>query len=85
MKKITSTEAVREFSEVLNQVRYNGESFIVTRNGEDMCCISPVKKPFTLKDLKELMRAHPWDDQFADDLEQIHREQGVLPEDPWPS
>lgn len=85
MKRISATEAAREFSELLNQVRYKGESFIVTRNGEEMCCISPVQRSLTFRGLKELLRAHPWDDKFADDLEQIHREQGQLPENPWPS
>lgn len=85
MRRISATEAAREFSELLNQVRYRGESFIITRNGEDVCQLGPVKKPFTLGELKKLLQQHPWDEDFAGDLEQVHQHQGTLPEDPWKS
>lgn len=75
MKRITATAAAREFSELLNLIRYKGESFIITRNGEDVCQLGPVQKPFTLGDLKQLLQEHPWDEDFAGDLSQ--------PEHPW--
>ena len=31
--RITATQAVREFSELLNKIRFRGEHYIIVRNG----------------------------------------------------
>jgi antitoxin (DNA-binding transcriptional repressor) of toxin-antitoxin stability system len=86
--KITATEAARRFSELLNRVRYAGESFLVVRNGELMCRIEPASTDRVAKvaDLLEVLARGPARDQgFADDLEQAQRRQPRLPESPWES
>jgi len=39
--KITASEASRNFSDILNRVKYKGEVFVVERNGERVCRIGP--------------------------------------------
>lgn len=84
MRRVTATEAGRQLSELLNQVRYRGESFLITRNGEDIGCLSPVPGKITLGELNESIRSFRVEGGFAEDLEQIQHEQG-LAEDPWAS
>lgn len=87
-EKISATEAARSFSDVLNRVRYKGESFVILRNGEEAGLLSPVSEgtPKTLRELVGLVRELGFpDDRFADDLEAIRREAPPLPEGPWPS
>jgi len=44
----------------------------------------PASRPKTLRELVEMVRAMgPPDDDFADDLQKIHRNQPPMPEDPW--
>ena len=87
--KITATELARNLSDILNRVRYKGESFTVERNGEVVAELKPgVNKPaLTGKGLLELYARLPLaDDNFADDLEAVHASQGKLPAPPeWPS
>ncbi len=82
MRRVTATEAGRQFSELLNQVRYRGESFVITRNGEDVGLLAPVPGKLTLGELVELVGANRVGGGFAEELETIQREQG-LAEDPW--
>lgn len=39
---ISATEAARGFSDLPNRVRYQRESFIIERAGEEICRVSPV-------------------------------------------
>ena len=45
--KITATELARNLSDILNRVRYKGESFIVERNGEVVGELAPAKRSKT--------------------------------------
>lgn len=85
MTRITATEASRNFADLLNRSRYGGESFVVTRGGEEMVQITPVspKRSLTMAELFELLDRFPVDTHFADDLEAIHAQQGFPPENPW--
>jgi antitoxin (DNA-binding transcriptional repressor) of toxin-antitoxin stability system len=85
--RITATELARNLSDILNRVRYRGERFDVLKNGELVAELSPAAaKQFTVRDFIDLMeRLPPADDKWADDLEEIHNSQGVLPPLPeWP-
>ena len=87
-KKITATEAAKAFSELLNRVRFRGESFLVVRNGEVMCRIGPAGavSGATVADLLDVLTNGPARDaEFADDLEQAQGRQPRLPESPWES
>ncbi|MSR47798.1 MAG: type II toxin-antitoxin system Phd/YefM family antitoxin [Planctomycetes bacterium] len=59
VRRLTSTEVQRNFAEVLNRVRYQGETVLVERGGEDVCEIIPPEHPrkFTWNDLAALLDA----------------------------
>lgn len=82
MTRVSSTEAARQFSELLNRVRYKHESFIITRNGEDLGCLAPLPGRITFKELFARVGSAQTDSQFAEDLESIQRDQ-QLPEERW--
>lgn len=86
--KVTATEAARRFSDLLNRVRYERETFVIVRGGEEVGVLGPFEPSpaATLRDLVELLRGpdRP-DDQFADDLAQVQGEQLPAGEPPWPS
>lgn len=87
-ERISATDAARRFSDILNRVRYKGDSFVIVRNGEEVGRLEPVSgtRPKTFNELVEMVRTKgPPDEDFARDLEEIHRSQPALPEDPWPS
>jgi antitoxin (DNA-binding transcriptional repressor) of toxin-antitoxin stability system len=84
--RISATRAARSFAEILNRVKYRGESFIVERNREPMCRIEPVRRrrPLTTDNFAEFWKSLPRpDDKFADDLEEIHNLFRKLPPAAW--
>jgi len=85
---VTATEAARRFSDLLNRVRYRGDSFVIVRGGEAVARLSPaVDRPrATVRSLFELLGSLDVPDpDFADDLERIQAEQPAMPEAPWGS
>ena len=84
-RRLTATEAARGFSELLNRVRYRGESFIIERGGVaigELRPAAPVR--FTGPDLLALLRSlPPVDDGFFDEVERGIAEQPELPESRW--
>lgn len=85
-RRISATAAARSFSELLNLVRYRGESFVVERNREPICRIEPVRlrKRVTTDRFAEFWRSLPRPDaRFADDLEEIHNLFRELPRSAW--
>ena len=89
MKAITSTEASRRFSELLDRVRYKHEAFLVVRRGEAIARIGPATTPERSVSLAELVqslgRLRTGDAAFADDLDAIQREQPDAGGNPWRS
>jgi antitoxin (DNA-binding transcriptional repressor) of toxin-antitoxin stability system len=53
-KKISATEAVRKFSEILSYVHYKEDSYTVVRGGKSVASISPVTQSLKSKNLGEL-------------------------------
>ena len=87
-ERITATEAVRNFSDVLNRVRYQGRTFLILRNGEEVGVLSPVSQQprTTFRELvRKVRKLGLPDEDFASDLESIRREGSKPPEDPWAS
>ena len=84
-KRISATEAARNFSEILNRVRYRGESFVIERGGVAIGELRPVSpQRFTSSDFLSLMKSvPPVDDEFLELIESQAREQPGLPESPW--
>ncbi len=82
---ISATQAARTFSDLLNRIRYRGETFVIERGGEPICEISPIKPlRFTGADLSALLRSLPKPDAgYWDTVEAATREEPTIPESPW--
>ena len=83
--RISSTKAARSFSDLLNRVRYRGETFVVERRGEPICEIVPAKLgKSTVADFIKLMRSLPKpDEEYLDLLEERRRTQPKVAPSPW--
>ena len=86
-KIVTATEAVRDFSTILNRVKFSGDNYIIKRNGKFVALISSIgeKVPVRpLKELKNILKQLPrLDDEldsFSDDLNTIVSDQPELPD-----
>jgi len=90
-KHISATDAVREFSELLNRVKFRGERYIIERSGKPVARIEPTDpspRRRTLSEfwglLDELPHLGNELESFAEDIEVIQMEQLRLPEKgPW--
>jgi prevent-host-death family protein len=84
--KVSATEAARKLSDLLNRVRYRGETFTIVRAGEEVCHMVPtVQRGMTLRRLREALASVPGtDDEFQADLARIRAEQPPA-ESSWPS
>jgi hypothetical protein len=85
-KRISATRAVRDFSEVLNTIKFKGVRYIIERGGKPIATMKPIDEklgPMTLEDLKTLLNKLPrLDDEldaFASDLEEISRNLPLTP------
>jgi antitoxin (DNA-binding transcriptional repressor) of toxin-antitoxin stability system len=84
--RVSATEAVRTFSDLLNRIRYRGEEFVVERAGEPVCRMTPAApaKRLSLRDLASLLRETPKPDVgYASDVRRAARSQGRPPRSPW--
>jgi antitoxin (DNA-binding transcriptional repressor) of toxin-antitoxin stability system len=82
--EISSTDAVRNFGHCLAQVKYRGDSFLITKNKERVAELSPLiqERSGTIKDFLGLWIKDPEDISFADDLEKANSKE--MPEsNPW--
>ena len=84
---ITATELARSLSDILNRVRYRGESFIIERAGEPVAALTPPgpARGCTLADLvARLGDLELPGEGFADDLAVIQSSQTVEGTVRWP-
>jgi prevent-host-death family protein len=88
-KAVSATEAVRTFSDLLNSVKYKGESYTIIRGGKPIAEIVPVGKVVherRLGDLTAILKNLPslGDDaeSFARDIGEIVTLSPALPEEP---
>ena len=86
--RISATEAVRKFREVLNAVEATREVFEIERHGKLVAQIGPAQPAappsITWGEAVRLLLEGPQPDPaFADDLAAIRLSQGALPADPW--
>lgn len=84
-RRLSATEASRNFSEILNLVRYRGESFLIERGGEPACEIKPATPPrFIVADLAELLNhLPPIDEDYLHAVEESSGSQPFPPVSPW--
>jgi antitoxin (DNA-binding transcriptional repressor) of toxin-antitoxin stability system len=83
--RISATRAARSFSELMNRVRYRGESFVVERAGKPICEILPAGPPtFSAGQLAVLLRALPKpDEQYLAIVEDLVARQPTVAESGW--
>ena len=55
MKQISTGEARKNMSELLNRAAYGGERFVVTRHGKELVAIVPVADATLLDRLRDLL------------------------------
>jgi len=84
---ISSTEAVRNFSELLNNIKYRGDRYTVIRGGKpaaSLVPVEPVREGATLADLREVMQHLPHldstDKEFEADVMAAANAQPSMPE-----
>jgi prevent-host-death family protein len=81
MKQLSATDASRRFSEVLDDVERDGESYVVVRHGRAVATIGPARGG-TGKALKKVLRSNRPDDAWAGELREVR--EGIEPvTDPW--
>ena len=82
---ITATELARNLSDVLNRVRYRGESFIVERNGEVVAELRPSAPPkaYNVADFRRDFAGARVPAGFADAIDEARKALGGLPEIQW--
>jgi prevent-host-death family protein len=61
MKPVTTAEARKNMSELLNRAAYGGERFVVTRHGKELVAIVPVADATLLDRLRRLLEAHEFE------------------------
>jgi prevent-host-death family protein len=87
IKTINATDAAREFSDILNSVKYKRDSFTVMRGGKPTAAIVPVESIGTLRTMSELRlliknlpRLGEDSLQFARDINDICHDQPAMPD-----
>ena len=70
MKRLSATDAARRFSDLLDAVERERESFVVVRRGREVATISPAS-PATGKKLKALLAEHPVDPAWRSELAEL--------------
>ncbi len=87
MKRITATEAARNFSRVIDRVKYERQAFLVERNGEPVVEIRPTGHQSTVGDLMDFVEQSKLpDDQLSPDVHDvIEASRRDFSRDPWDS
>lgn len=79
MKQLSATDAARRFSDVLDSVESTRETFVVLRRGRPVARIGPAITG-TGGALKEALRAHRPDAEWAAELRKLREAVGPAPE-----
>jgi antitoxin (DNA-binding transcriptional repressor) of toxin-antitoxin stability system len=84
-KRISATRAVRDFSEVLNTIKFKGVHYIIERGGKPIASMKSIDEkmdPMKLGELQTLLKKLPRLeaelDAFASDLEEISANQPLM-------
>jgi antitoxin (DNA-binding transcriptional repressor) of toxin-antitoxin stability system len=84
---LTATEAVRHFSEILNNIKYRGDHYTILRGGKPTAAIVPAEGTVPIRTMAELRgilqtlpRLDRDDTSFTDDVLAAAKAQPPLPE-----
>ena len=83
MKRLSATEVARRFSEVLDAVETEGETFLIVRHGRAIARIDPAVGQQGSA-VKALLRSAPNDAKWIEDV-RLARASTQLEERRWPS
>jgi len=85
-KRISATQAVRDFSDVLNTIKFKRVHYIIERGGKPVASMNPIgeeKEMKTLGELKVLLQKLPRLDEeldtFAADIEDMKKDEPFAP------
>lgn len=84
--RLSATEAVRSFSDLLNRIRYRGEEFVIERGGAAVCRMAPATAPkrATGREILAIIRDLPRPDPgFAKAVQGAIKRQGRVPRSKW--
>jgi prevent-host-death family protein len=81
VRRLSATEAARRFSELLNAVERNGETFVVVRRGRAVASIGPTAGADG-REVKAILREHGPDPAWESELRALH-ESLTLQERDW--
>lgn len=70
MRRLTATEAARQFANLLDSVERSGETVIVERRGRAIAAISPAAVA-SGRSLKELLRGQKGDPTWPEELSEL--------------
>ncbi len=71
-RRVTSTAAVRNFGDLLSEVKHGRKEFVITRGGESVARVIPSEsQTLSLREFAEFWRTENCDAGFADDLEKV--------------
>jgi len=78
MRRLTATEAARRFSDLLDRVEQDGETFVVERRGRAVASIAPAA-PASGAAIKDLLRSVSRDEDWSAELTELRS--ALRPED----
>ncbi len=88
--RLTVTEAVRNFSEILGRVRFRGERFVLVKGGEPVAELGPTDAAVSVRlgELSAMLEALPHlepedAERFAVDLQSGWNAADRIPAVPW--
>jgi prevent-host-death family protein len=81
MKQLSATDAARRFSDVLDSVESEGETFVIVRRGRTVATIGPAIAG-TGRALKDALSEHRPDAEWAGQLQKLRDAVGPGT-DPW--
>lgn len=70
MPDVTATDAARNFADLLDAIEHRHERYTIMRRGRAVAQLEPVSRGRGA-DLKELLRRHEADTDWADDLTKV--------------
>lgn len=70
MRRLTATEAARHFSDLLDHVERDGETFVVERRGRAIANIAPATVS-SGRVVKDLLRKQPADTGWPEELAEL--------------
>jgi antitoxin (DNA-binding transcriptional repressor) of toxin-antitoxin stability system len=83
--RVSATDAARGFSDLVNRVAYQGETFLIERAGKAVCQLGPVPNAScTGAELLELLSRLPRPDaDFLAAVEESNHDQQPVGDSPW--